>query len=129
MTKLYRAVAYILDLNGDCPSIKSVIENIENNRHPEFIHVHEVLETDCGEWNDDHELNYANAPYEKYFPEINPKVGEAELATAYRNLRFQLMRCQDLLDATDNENEKLRQDIKKLHKVQEFVKTIGELTS
>ena len=79
MTKLYRAVAYILDLNGDCPSIKSVIENIENNRHPEFIHVHEVLETDCGEWNDDHELNYANAPYEKYFPEINPKVGEAEL--------------------------------------------------
>lgn len=128
MTKLYRVVAYVKDLNGDCPTIKSVIENIESNRHPEFIDVYEVLETDCGEWHDDHELNSLDAPYEKYFPEINPRMGDPELMREIQNVRYALMRSKDLLEENDRENAKLREEIKKLKKVQEFVNTIKDLT-
>lgn len=128
MTKLYRVIAFVKDLNGDCPSIASVIQNIENNRHPEFIDVHEVQETDCGEWHDDHELNHNNPSYEKYFPDVNAGVGDPQLAQDYRNVQFKLMRCQDLLEASDHENKKLREEIKKLYKVQEFVKNIEDLT-
>lgn len=128
MTKLYRVTAYVLDLNGDCPDKKSVIENIEHNRHPEFISVEEVFETDCGEWDDDHELNKTNAPYEKYFPHLNPNITHQDLIEAYKELIVQNMKLLDQRDAAIRQARYESHELAKLKKVQEFVKTIGELT-
>lgn len=69
MPKLYRVVSYVLDLNYNHPSVQSVVQTIECNRHPEFHSVKDVSVTDVGEWSDDHELNQGGADFQKYFPE------------------------------------------------------------
>lgn len=129
MTKLYRVVAYVLNLNGDCETAESVVQNIEHNRHPEFISVEDIQVADCGEWDDDHELNKGDASYAKYFPEFDKRAGDPEFAkAAIQDLRGELLKALDRQGAAEREARHLREEIGKLKKVQEFVKTIGELT-
>lgn len=128
MAKLYRVTAFVKDLNGDCPTIASVIENIENNRHPEFIDVVDVQMADCGEWHDDHELNSIDAPYEKYFPELGNRIDESGFKSILQEMRIELLRRTDEIGALKRQGRRDREELEKLKKVRELVKTIGDLS-
>lgn len=128
MTKLYRVEAYVLDLNDDCPTKESVIENIECNRHPEFISIEDVQETDVGEWDDDHELNQIGCNYRKFFPEFNSSPNDTPLKKEYYRVRSIMLAQLEKNSRLETENRELRRELESLKKVKEFVKTIGELT-
>lgn len=68
MTKLYRVVSYVLDLNSNCKTEKDVIDQIEESRYPEFHHVREVDCVELGEWSDDHPANKTGCDFSQYFP-------------------------------------------------------------
>lgn len=75
MTKLYKVTMYVTAINEDYSNVHNLIDQIENNRYPEFTHVDNVIVTDIGEWSDDHPLNIEGCDYSKYFksPEPNNK--------------------------------------------------------
>ncbi|MCX9024683.1 MAG: hypothetical protein OIN85_01140 [Candidatus Methanoperedens sp.] len=126
--KLYRVVAYVLNLNGDCPDKSNVKNLMQNNRYPEFLSVREVQETDCGDWHDDHELNIINAPYEKYFPQA----GNASIEDVYKELqRVSALAAEygQQVEKLENQNYELKREVAQLKKVKEFLKTIRELTT
>lgn len=130
MTKLYRVVAYVLNLNNSVPTKEDVIQQLERSRYGTFINVSEVLETDCGEWNDDHELNHANANYDKYFPELSwPKasLGDRCIIKRFQDMRTELLRREDEIAGLKHQARRDREELDKLKKVQEFVKTIGDI--
>jgi hypothetical protein len=127
-TKIYRVVAYVLNLNGNAETAEGVKNQIENNRYPEFINVQDVRVSDCGEWDDDHHLNSTKvtmAEFERYFPEMNPLTTDAKLREELERLRTALHAERDRNDTLERQNEKLKADIDGLTRVREFVKTIG----
>lgn len=128
MTKLYRVVAYALDLNGNAKTKEEVKRQIENNKWPEFLNVKEISETDIGELYDDHELNKLNAPYEKYFPECslnqNNEVTNNELIKA----RTSINELEDRVASLQRHIELTRRENESLQKIKDFVKLIKDLT-
>lgn len=130
MTKLYRVVAYVLDLNGGTPLKGDVVQQIENNHYPEFIDVQEVREADVGEWDDDHQLNQAPtmAQYDAYFAELNAPPGDPWLQKEHQRVRSIMLTQITKNGQLQRKIEELEQKLAGLAKVQEFVKTIGDLT-
>lgn len=121
-TKLYRAVVYVVDIRGLYPNKNSIRDSIEDTVG--FSDVAEVQETDCGPWHDGHELNRSDANPASYFPNLDPST---DLQKAYEELNSRYLQSLDQLQAARLEAQDLRKEILKLHKVQEFVKTIGGL--
>lgn len=131
MTKMYRVVSYVLDLNGNNESIEDVKNTIQNNRYPEFHRVKEVLETDIGPWSDDHQLNKSAATKEQfdaYFAELDAPVGDPWLKQEHQRVRSIMLAQIQKNSTLEQENQRLREEIKKLNKVQEFVQTVKDLT-
>lgn len=125
--KLYRVVSYVLDLNGDCAEKTDVIGALEHNRHPEFLSVEEIEETDCGEWDDHHELNQANPPYTKYFPDTDPGPLDSYLKNEYKRVRAIMVGEIEKNTKLEIENRHLKEEISKLQEVKKFVSTIKDL--
>lgn len=67
MSKVYKVIMYVLDINGE-PSSKRELENtLYCNKYPEHKKVESIEEADIGEWHDFHELNQHGADFGKYF--------------------------------------------------------------
>lgn len=133
MTKLYRAVVYVLDLNGNVPNKQDVTEQLQNNKWPEFIDVQEVLETEIGGWDDSHKLNQSGvsmADYDAYFAELMFPTGggDQHLKEEYRRVRGIMLAQIQKNGLLEKELEHLRTKIKGLEKVQEFVRAVNELS-
>ena len=131
MTKLYRITSYVLDLNGNNPSIDDVVDQIEANRYPEFHYVKEVLETDIGEWDDDHKLNKMSATmkdFDAYFPEIGAEVGDVWLKQEHQRVRGIMLAQIQKNQCLEDDNEDLRKEIEGLRKVRDLLSTIKDLT-
>lgn len=131
MTKLYRIVSYVLDLNGGCPTKDDVVVQIENSRYPEFHSVKQVLETGIEEWTDDHPLNKTDAvcaDFDAHFAELDAK-NEKDPWFKQEHQRVRSIMLQQIQknQTLQSENEELKRKIKGLEKVQEFVNTVKDL--
>jgi len=129
MTKLYRVVAYVLNLNDDSGTKEDVIRNITSNRHPEFIKIEDIQETDCGEWDDDHELNKRGCNYDKYFPDIDGGPLDEHLKNEYRRVRGLMLQYIENVSRLERENAKLKKQNDSLTKVKEFVRKVKDLAN
>lgn len=131
MTKLYRVVAYVLDLNHNATTKEDVIDQIENSKYPEFIDVQEVRETDIGPWDDDHVLNQGPnmAQYDSYFAELDA-TGEKDpwFKQEHQRVRSIMMREIQKNIKLEQENIDLKNKIKGLEKVQDFIDTVKSLS-
>jgi hypothetical protein len=69
MTKLYKVETFILDVNERYSNIGEIFNEMEHD----CVIVHIAKSESCSlDWNDDHPLNYNNAPieeFDKYFGE------------------------------------------------------------
>lgn len=131
MTKLFRVVAYVLDLNHSSSKEDVVIE-LEGNRYPEFLSVKDVQEADIGKWNDDHKLNNVNATvadYDKYFPDMNVDSEEKYevLKRHFRATRSELINERQKVGELEYEISELQKELKSFEKIQEFLKNLDGL--
>lgn len=126
--KMYRIVSHVIALNSSIRSKEDLISAITNGHHIEFHTVKEVLETDIGEWDDDHELNYKGCDHDKYFPELSWKSNDSEEVTPhFRAMRAELMNHLNTIDRLNDQNERLEEEIGKLKKVKELLKNIKDI--
>lgn len=128
MAKCYKVEAYVLALNGDFQNKEILTEVLENYRYIEHLHVQDIQETDIGEWHDDHELNKRGANYRKFFPDDYGGPNDIHLKNEYSRVRSIMLQQIERNSILERENRKLHDEVEKLKKIQEFVKTIGELT-
>jgi cytidylate kinase len=121
-TKIYRVVAYVLGLNGDTTA-DELKNTIECNKYPEFLKVDEILESECGDWHDDHPLNKKNPYYLTYFPElIEPsKEGDAWLKQEYNRVRGIMISQISKNSILQDEINRLKSEVASLQKVKELV--------
>lgn len=124
MTKLYRAIVYVLDLNGDVGSPKSLKYELENAA--DFSKVLKVNETEIGPWEDNHPLNSSKSTmvdYDKYFPELKDLTPEKEnqVVVQERELR---MKAEEKSQKLEREVNDLKRELAKLQEIGELVKKI-----
>lgn len=126
MAKLFRVEAYVVDVNGDTKA-DSIRLNLENS-FSLHVNVKDIQETEAGEWYDDHELNKRGCDYKKYFPDIYPGPDDLHLKKEYQRVRTIMLQQIDRCQRLERHCSRLGEEIDKLKKVQEFIKTIGDLT-
>lgn len=130
MTKLYRVIAYVLDINGNAPSKADVTDQLTTNKYPEFITIGEVLETDVGVWSDDHHLNKTDtdsAQFDSYFAELDATENDPWFKQEHRRVRSIMLQQIQKNSTLEQELRTLKEEMKKLENVRQFVKTMKEL--
>lgn len=126
MTKLYRVVAYVLNLNGDMPDKKTVVSELTCRKYPEFITVTELQETVVGEWHDDHPLNISERSYDSYFPEIYER-DVNKLSAELAQLRAQYVQEVDKNSLLQNQVDQLKEDLRKVDRTRKFAQIVKKL--
>lgn len=125
--KLFRVTMYVKNLNGNFLNDKHIIETIQNYKYLPFTDVTEVLETDIGEWSDDHELNFIDCDYAKYFPDAEYHPNKSFPLEEYRRVRDAMVRAIKELGEAGREIRILNEKLAKLEKVEIFMNSMKEV--
>lgn len=130
--KMYRAIVYCKPLNGYPATMKDFELAFNHIRNIEFLTVKDVRETDIGPWTDDHALNKISANqavYDSYFAELDT-VDEADpwFKQEHKRVRSIMIAQIEKNTRLEQENAALKRKIEGLEKVQEFIKTVKDLS-
>jgi hypothetical protein len=125
--KLFRVTMYVKDLQGNFKNTRDLINTIEDYKHLPFTDVTEVLENDVGKWHDDHELNYVDCDYAKYFPDAEYNPSPSLPLEEYRRVRSIMVESIAKLEEAVREIRNLREKLKKLEKVETFMNSMKEV--
>lgn len=131
MTKLYRIVSYVLDLAGSAPTKKDVEDQLKSNKYPEFLRLIDVRETAIEDYDDNHRLNKTAATqddFDAYFTEIGAEKGDPWLKQEHQRVRSIMLQQIQKNYRLENELLDLKEEIKKLNKVKEFISSVKDLT-
>lgn len=123
---MFRVVMYVKNLNGDFRNQQDIIDIIQNYKYLPFIHISEVLETDIGKWDDDHELNKRDGDYAKYFPDAEYHPDPSFAIKEYKRTRTIMLKTIKELGEAYSEINKLKEKLTKLEKVETFMVSMKE---
>jgi len=123
---MFRVVMYVKNLNNDFRNQQDLIDTIQNYKYLSFINIAEVLETDIGEWHDDHELNKRDADYAKYFPDAEYHPDPSFNVKEYKRVKTIMLKTIKELSDAYSEISKLKEKVAKLEKVETFMDSMKD---
>lgn len=118
---MFRVVMYVKNLSENFHRHQDLIDTIENYKYLPFATVTEVLETDIGEWHDDHELNFTDCDHAKYFPDAEYHPDPSFALKEYKRTRTIMLKTIKELSDAYSEIGKLKERLAKLERVETFM--------
>ena len=105
---MFRVVMYVKNLNGYFHKPEDIVNIIKNHKYLPFTTITEVLETDIGEWHDDHELNFLDGDCAKYFPDAEYHPNLSFPLEEYRRVRSLMLTYVKRLRDAESEIRELK---------------------